>query len=49
MSLGGVRDWIPISVAHVSAFAAASAPANHVQFPASAAKAAMPPFASTCL
>src|ERR1043166_6862148 len=48
ISRGGVGEWVPISVAHVSAFAAASAPANHSQLPARAARAAMPPFAMTC-
>jgi len=44
---GGVGENAPISVAQVSAVAAASAPANAGQLPASAASAATPPFATT--
>src|SRR5262245_3120497 len=44
---GGVGEWLPISVAQVSALAAASAPANQAQLPISAAKAATPPLAMT--
>src|SRR6266566_9800990 len=47
ISRGGLREYRPISVAHVSAVAAASAPANAAQLPASAASAATPPFAKT--
>ena len=46
---GGVLECLPISVAHVSAVAAANAPANNTQAPATAASAATPPFARTCL
>src|SRR6267143_1115848 len=45
---GGVRECLPISLAQVSAVAAARAPANPGQLPASAARAATPPFARTC-
>jgi hypothetical protein len=44
---GMVRERDPISVAHVSAVAADSAPANAAQFAASAASAATPPLAIT--
>src|SRR6267142_784369 len=44
---GGVRECLPISLAQVSAVAAAIAPANPAQLPAKAASAATPPLAST--
>jgi hypothetical protein len=47
MRRGGAEERVPISVAHVSAAAAASAPANAGQDPSSAATAATPPFATT--
>src|ERR1041385_8368671 len=48
ISLGSVDERPPISVAQVSAFAVASAPANQVQLPDKAASAATPPLAMTC-